>query len=718
MRFLDGLRREVVGWGKTDGIGWIFVLKTTIAALLAMGISMRLELGQPVTAMVTVYILMHPQTGMVLTKSLYRICATLAGAFASLILLGLFAQERVLFLAGLALWVGLCAAGAAFHRNFKSYAFTLAGYTAAMISLPLIMQPTGFFDYAVNRVTEVMVGIICAGVVSEIVFPSSLGNSIVKTMETRYNQFLGIARAMLQASMTPLEMDRMHLQLAGNVTTFESLRSSVFMETSETRRRDLHLARLNKDFMEMSTTLHSLCQLLSRLKRADAPAAGALSALNVSLAEALAPKGNPAGGAESARQTARRLAEFRATLSEREEIIRHQYCDGFGDEAGLDIETALEIVRRFVREVHDYMRTYASLAENPSQEPPGEVRFAPRTDPAVALLTGARAMAAIFLVAAFWIASAWPYGANAVMMAAIGTALFAPAADPALALKMAVVGNVLGFIAAFVCKFFVLTSLNGIWLLVAGIAPFLLLGPYLALNPNMATIGLGYSTMFCFTVSPNNRMVYDPVITANFGGALILGVAVAALTFDTFIPVTGGWVKRRTSRMLRAQVEIACSSRLSRLGSRFESGTRDLLQRVAARPNLQDPHDREILDWLFVVLETGRAVIHLRLDAASIPMPQPVSAGVRETVTRVARLFGRPNANNHSAALESVEQTITTIVSESDREGAGKETVQVLRRMLASLHLIRLSLLDEESILTATTAGPPALIEGDQTYAT
>ncbi|HWU36182.1 MAG TPA: FUSC family protein, partial [Candidatus Acidoferrum sp.] len=104
MRFLDRLRREVVEWGNTEGVGWIFVLKTTIAALLAMGISMRLELGQPVTAMVTVYILMHPQTGMVLTKSFYRICATLAGALASLVLLGLFAQERVLFLAGLALW--------------------------------------------------------------------------------------------------------------------------------------------------------------------------------------------------------------------------------------------------------------------------------------------------------------------------------------------------------------------------------------------------------------------------------------------------------------------------------------------------------------------------------------------------------------------------------------------------------------------------------------
>jgi len=711
------MRGEIVAWGKTEGLGWIFVLKATIAALLAMGISMRLELGQPVTAMVTVYILMHPQTGMVLTKSLYRVCGTLAGTFASLTLLGLFAQERVLFLTGLALWVGLCAAGAAVYRNFKSYGFTLAGYTAAMIGLPLVMQPTGFFDYAVNRVTEVVVGIICAGVVSEVVFPRSLGDSIIKTMDARYAQFVGVVTGLLSGSVSPQEIDRIHLHVAGNVVTLESLRSSLFMEASDIRVRDLRLRRLNIDFMEIFTTLHSLCQLRSRL--ADAPATRALTSLNASLAETLMPEGNAAcGDSESARRAARRIAEFRVALPEREETIRHQYLDHAGHDERLGIETALELVRRFVREMHDYTRTYASLWEKPSPEPIGEGRFVSRTDPVVALVTGARAMAAIILVAAFWIASAWPYGASAVMMAAIGTALFAPAADPALALKMGVLGNLLGFIAAFLCKFFVLTSLNDIGLLVAGITPFLLLGPYLALNPKLAMVGLGYITMFCFMVAPANRMQYDPVQFVNFGSALILGVAAAALTFDTFIPVTGGWVKRRTARMLRGLVETACSGRLSSLDSKFESGARDLVQRIAARPNLQDVHDREILDWMFVVLEIGRAIIHLRQDVASIHLPQSVSDGVRNTLQQVTRFFGRPNLKNHSAALLTVEENIEAILSESGREAIGEETMDVLRRMLTSLHLIHSSLLDEESILAATTSRPRGIIQGETSYAT
>ena len=717
MRLFDGLRQEIVAWGKTEGMGWIFVLKTTIAALLAMGISMRLELGQPVTAMVTVYILMHPQTGMVLTKSLYRICGTLTGAFASLILLGLFAQERVLFLGGLAVWVGLCAAGASLYRNFKSYGFTLAGYTAAMICIPLVMQPTGFFDYAVNRVTEVMVGIICAGVVSEVVFPRSLGDSVIKTMEARYGQFAGAVRDMLSGNLAPLEVDRMHLRIVGAAVGLESQRSSLLMETSEIRAHDRRLRRLNSDFLAMSTTLHSLCQLMIRLRNEAAEAAATLTELYAPLARALAPTGEPDTGAEGALRTARRLDELLAVLPEQGEMIRHQYPDS-GEKAGLDTETAMELFNRFVREMGGYMRTYAELTDTPRPDLSDSVRFDSRTDPALALLTGVRAMTVILLAAAFWIASAWPYGATAVMMAAITSTLFAPAADPALALKTGLYGVLVGFVAAFFCKFFVLTSLHGIGLLFAGMFPFLLVGPYLSLNPKLAVTGLGYSTMFCFTVSPANRMVYDPVQFLNFGSALTIGVAIGVVIFAAFVPVTGGWVKRRTARMLREQVEIVCSCKLSQLGSRFESGTRDLLQRIAARPNLRDVHDREILDWLFVVLEMGRAVIQLRQDAASIPLPQTVSTGVRDTIARIACFFGRPNAHNHSAAIQAAEQTIQAILSESVREGVSEEAAEVLRRMLTSLHLIRSTLLDEESILAAATSRSRRTTQGETSYAT
>jgi uncharacterized membrane protein YccC len=716
--WLWSLPREFAAWGKAEGLGWIYVLKTTIAALLALGVSLRLELGQPVTAMVTVYIIMHPQTGMVVTKSLYRVCGTLAGTLASLTLLGLFPQERVLFLLGLSIWIGLCTAGAALYRNFKSYGFTLAGYTAAMISLPLVMQPIGFFDYAVNRASEVVIGILCAAVVSEVVFPRSLSDTIARTIQTRYTDFTRFVQATLSEGMKPQEIDGVQLRFIGSVVNLESFRSSVTLEASDIRTHDLRLRRLNQDFMATSTTLHSLCQLLSRLKKADAPEIRALVSLSESLAAVLATDGDPARTAEEARQTARRLAAFRETFPEQVEIVRSQHAAGCDNQANLDFETALELLGRFIREFDDYTSTYASLAgDRHGLKPLEDTRFTSRTDPTVALLTGVRSMVVIMLMAAFWIASAWPNGASAVMMAAIASALFAPTLDPARAVKMGLIGNLAGFIAALLCKFFVLTTMDSFGLLCAGMLPFMLVGPFLTLNPKLAMIGLGYSVMFCFMVSPANAMQYDPVSFINFGSALMLGVAAAAAIFATFAPMTGVWLKRRTARLLRRQVEMACVGPLPNLANRFESGTRDILQRLAAQQSVKDTNDKDILDWMFIVLEIGRAIIHMRQDAESVSLPQPILDNVQNTIQATAGLFKRPNGQRHIVALEHVEHSIETILPELDRDALCEKSREALRRMLTSLHLMRTSLLDDETILAATVVGPQTTVQGEIRYA-
>jgi uncharacterized membrane protein YccC len=88
-------------------------------------------------------------------------------------------------------------------------------------------------------------------------------------------------------------------------------------------------------------------------------------------------------------------------------------------------------------------------------------------------------------------------------------------------------------------------SLDGFVLLCAAMVPFLLVGAWLSLSPKTAMIGLGYSTMFCFMIAPGNTMKYDPVLMINYGVALILGLAGAAVMFATFMPATGSWLRRR-----------------------------------------------------------------------------------------------------------------------------------------------------------------------------
>jgi uncharacterized membrane protein YccC len=47
----------------------------------------------------------------------------------------LFAQERILFLGSLAIWVGLCTFASKRARNFAAYGFVLSGYTAAIVGI-------------------------------------------------------------------------------------------------------------------------------------------------------------------------------------------------------------------------------------------------------------------------------------------------------------------------------------------------------------------------------------------------------------------------------------------------------------------------------------------------------------------------------------------------------------------------------------------------------
>src|SRR5690349_1611994 len=122
-------------------IPWIFAAKTTASGLLALLIAFTFDLDQPKWALLTVFIVAQPQSGLVLAKSFYRIIGTVIGAAVALVLVSLFAQERALFLGSLAIWIGFCTAASKQTRNFASYGFVLSGYTAAIVGVTGALAP-------------------------------------------------------------------------------------------------------------------------------------------------------------------------------------------------------------------------------------------------------------------------------------------------------------------------------------------------------------------------------------------------------------------------------------------------------------------------------------------------------------------------------------------------------------------------------------------------
>jgi uncharacterized membrane protein YccC len=152
----------------------IFAAKTTASGLIALLVAFTFNLDQPQWALLTVFIVSQPQSGLVLAKSFYRIIGTLIGAAVALVFVALFAQERVLFIGALALWIGLCTFGSRYARNFTAYSFVLSGYTAAIIGIPATLDAGNAFYITTARVTEISLGIIVTATISHLVLPGSL----------------------------------------------------------------------------------------------------------------------------------------------------------------------------------------------------------------------------------------------------------------------------------------------------------------------------------------------------------------------------------------------------------------------------------------------------------------------------------------------------------------------------------------------------------------
>ncbi|MCM2321308.1 MAG: FUSC family protein, partial [Pseudomonas sp.] len=79
-----GLRHELAVWARSEGLSWIFIFKMLAAALTTLWLAMRLDMPQPSTAVMAVFIVMQPQSGQVIAKGLHRLLGTLIGLLAML----------------------------------------------------------------------------------------------------------------------------------------------------------------------------------------------------------------------------------------------------------------------------------------------------------------------------------------------------------------------------------------------------------------------------------------------------------------------------------------------------------------------------------------------------------------------------------------------------------------------------------------------------------
>ncbi|MYM40111.1 FUSC family protein [Duganella qianjiadongensis] len=692
-RLAGWLATESRSWFQAESERWIFVARTLLASYCALWLAFRLGLDAPYSALATTVILALPNSGMVLEKAFYRFLGTLVGCTAALLLVALLPQSPILLYLGVALWIALCTSGAAMHRNQQSYSFVLAGYTACMIVVPAIDAPEHVFNLAVTRVTEVGLGILCAAVIHDVVFPRRHARNVMRTVQNRYTSFITFCTRVLEQRLTPAETELAHLKFAADIAALESGRAAAFFEAGDGRARTRQLHAFNAAYMTVLTTFYTLHRLIHRLHGAAPEHAQSILALvqpiHGHLAQAMSHDLTPAHMDAMRAQLAGDIATARyqlAQLSSQRPIARAQQ---------IDFDTTVELLERYVRDLGAFTGIYHGLTQEKRQQVSDPGAYTPKTPPAIVLASGVRAASTLLVTVAAWYWLAWPQLGNAIVIATIFCALASSSPRPTAMIRQVLIGFAIAAPLAFITEFFLLARADDFATLVLASTPVLALGAYLLSGARWTGAGIGIC-MFCATLLvPANQMHYDMENFINSELALLLGVVVAYLMFSIVLPEHTMGQRDHVAAALWREAARACKAPMFRLKRRYDNRIRDLLSQLnAAAGPAPGAEVRAIVSQGLTLLELGHAIIELRHYIAHAPQGAARTA-LQALVVQLGRYLQAPG---HAAATATLQTTLATGTAvRTELAHAPAEQQLALQATLPDLHAIYTSLQDQLS---------------------
>lgn len=703
-RLLITLQSATRDWIREDAPILGYLLKVLLASLFAMWLSLKFELDQPRTAMLTVAIVMQSRSGMVFAKSYYRLLGTSVGILISLILVALFAQERVLFLLSMAIWIGLCTAGSMVYRNHQSYGFVLAGYTLCIVGLPAAVTPELTFNIAVTRISEILIGLISATMVSDLIFPQRVWDLIQVKVRERFSDFCDLLRTTVQNADGSKHSKQVLLRFIGDIYSLESFRASAIMENDGAKQNRLRISEMNSEFMTVSTTFHALEELLRRQKSNGHPDVGsALLALYGHLSNAVTLSGKSARNEHEAIVIANQLSAYSNDFTLHLSAHRMLLPQNINERTLLDFETGAELLQRLADELNAYALTYSSLSNDDAKSAPKEMLAAPKLamhfDPVAVALAGVRGALTLSIMTALWLFTDWRSGVEAITIGVITSTLFATSASPSRTIKQFMIGAIIGTIAAYICNFHLLTQAQGFWMLALAVTPTILFASWITTKPTIAVVGSGIFIVFLMHTGFNSGYNANPVTFINDAIADLLAVFVSSLMYGLIDISSSKWSRQRIANSLRGLIVTACRSRMQR--SQLENAAFDLAQRAGSAQRIAEEQDRLVIDWLLSTLEIGHAVIVLRELGSEVAHPY-FSEQLTTSLESIAELYAAPSEALRMKALFAIDNAIEQLSTDTSTALAIHESGAALgRQMLTSLHFIHSALLDKESVLVA-----------------
>ncbi|MBC9879121.1 FUSC family protein [Bradyrhizobium sp. INPA01-394B] len=639
----------------------IFALKTFAASMLALVIALAMDLPRPYWAMATVYITSQPLAGATSSKAFFRVMGTLVGAIMTVVLVPNLINAPELLCLAIALWVGLCLYLSLLDGTPRSYIFMLAGYTVALIGFPSVSEPGAIFDTAVARLEEISLGIICASLVSTIVFPRSVAPAVAHRVDSWLEDARRLSQAVLLREGTNESRRGKRLKLATDIVDIDTLSTHLAYDRLTDRNAVTGLGEIRLRMLTLLPVIASIEDRLAALGEDALRRQPELKRLLEDLAQWIVSD-------VSARQPAERIRG----------VITQQQA-GLDDSASWERIIITSLLLR-LRDLVDLSRDCRALTEAIGEGRSvstidlafhSEAGAAPvrHRDRGLALWSAAGAAAAILICCAFWIGTGWPDGASAPMMAAVACSFFAAQDEPARFIRAFGLWSLVAIVVVAIYLFALVPAISHIEVLIVALAPPFLLYGLLIARPATAGTGMALAANTATLLALQSTYIADFASYANSAVAFFVGVLIAELVTRIARGVGAEWIANRLVLSGWITIAIAAERRGKRDRAEFAGLMLHRLGLLVQRIAFVSESDRRDADSL-VQLRIGINIIDLRraryglaastisviddmLDQLAIACRNYAGGGMpRELLTSVDRALAQAVQDPHDSARE------------------------------------------------------------------
>lgn len=588
-----------------------FPIKLTFAILLALLIGFHFNLETPRWAVMTACIVAggtafaaggDPFSGALRHRGMLRIIGTFIGCLAALTIMIATIRAPVAMLLLCCLWAGFCVWLSSLIKVENSYALGLAGYTALIIVVSVDANGSVLLapQFAVERCSEIIIGIVCAILADMLFSPLSIKQDIDRVIDgLLVDQYKLMQLCVAHGDKE--EVDKAWTDLVRRTTALNGMRTHLMMESGRWQKADRRLRALNTLSLTLIT---QACETF------------------------LIQNGRPEYVPPQFHLFFEKPVENVADIHKRMKIMRRVITASGSKNTPVTVSNWVGAASRYLLLLKG-IKTNSSISgleeEILDGEPVVKMRSAETRH---ALINGIRTFVATAVGSLFWLWSGWTSGSGAMVMLAVITALAMRMPNPLMMAKDFLYGMIVAIpLGAFYYMVLMPATQQSMLLLCLCLGVMAFIGGILIQRRQIGTLGGLVGTINILTL--DNPMTFNVSVFLDNA----LGQAIGCFLALLVILLIRDTSKARTGRtLLNRFMYSAVAAMTTNQARRRENHLPALYQQLFMLLNIFPGDINKFRIALTLIIG------HQRLRDADIPVNSELSAfhkQLRHTADRV-----------------------------------------------------------------------------------